>query len=1211
MGTVMENRGPARAILYLAAVLAAFALVSLTGIAVGPAGDWIAFLRGRQPFLGPALLASFLVFALSRPGRVPIAVAGAAGLLVEAVLGGYRFAQGADAVDVASGLGAGLGLSAIAASAVLAVRSRGDHALRGVRLSVLAAASIPPLAALVARFVADLSGSLQPRTLDRAFALADGALGFQPSFALARMAAGLPPVEWLASAAWLGVPVALALVWGTSDRAARARLLAGAGWVAVLGGILLLAVPAAGPAVAFPMAFPLEPPAPGSLDPAMALASPSWRDAAVALPVAWALVALWNLAGRSLAVRLAAAAWVVLASLAGPALGLTWAGGVIGAFPLALLALALALPPALAARPGRGGLIAIAALLEVGWIALVRLRPGLLDASPVAAWAAAALAIAAPLYLGRRASLVAAAAGDAAPAMDPDSATPADRRTTLVVSVLFFLSGFAGLLYEVVFAKSLALAFGSTAVASTTVLATYMGGMALGSWIGGRIGARRRHPLRAYALCELGIGVACALSPWTFRAVRALYVALAAGTDPASPALVALQVALGGLALLPPTVLMGLTLPLLIRHFEARDPSLGRSVGLLYGANTLGAALGSLATGYVVLPALGVLHATWAAVAANFAVAFVGFRLQRYSDRLLPAAAAGDPTADASPAPAAPPDRRLGIVVLVLLGVGGIVTIALETVYIHLLAVVAGSTAYAFALMLFTFLVGLGLGSAFTRARLKSNPSLPVLLAWCELALAGALLAGVFLWNRLPDHFASYASYRLVREFGAREFVRGVVCCLAMIPPALCIGGLYPLAMEGVGRAWPDRRVRAMGTAAAINTLGNIAGALLGGFVLLPLAGSLRSVHILAGVALALALAPWLLARGADRLRSLALLPVVLVLVALQPSSFDWTSIASGANVYFESQSYGRVIDHAESLDGGLTTVAKAGPDSAPVLTLLTNGKFQGDDSPEVGAQFGFAMCPLLHTTARDRALNIGFGTGTTARTLRDAGFRSLDVVDLSGDILRVADEWFPRVNKRVLSQPGVASYVTDGRNFLLLQDRRYDLVTIELTSIWFAGAAALYNREFYDLVLSRLAPEGVLEQWIQLHRLSREDIVSVIGTLRERFPRIWLYYTGNQGVLVACTHDCSPNPAAANRLHSEPALREALAWFGGSSNALAGSVLLDPPAIDRLLATAGFPVTLSTDDNLFLEYSTPRGNVRSYSSSIRENVAWLRTFAQ
>lgn len=1207
----MEHRGPVRALLYLAAVLVAFGLIGLTGIVVGPAGDWGAFLSGRQPFLGPAFLASFLVFALSRPGRIPIAVAAAAGLVIEAMIGTHRVFRGAGTIDVVSGLGAGLGLSAIAMGAFLALRSRTEDDVRGCRRPALVVSLIPPLAALVARFFADLSGGLQPRTVDRAFALADGALGFQPSFALGQFASAVPPIEWLASAAWLCVPVVMVLVWCTSGQTQRTRLLAAAGWVAVLGGTLLLAVPVAGPAVAFPMAYPLEPSALGSLQPFLALASPAWRDAAVALPVAWSLVALWNVAGRSFPVRLAVAGWIVVASIAGPALGLTWVASVISAFPLALLAFALTLPSSFAGRPGRAGLIAASAGIAAAWIALVRIPAGLLGVSPVLAWAAAVVVVALPLYLGRRASCRAATSGDEPHAARTPDPTPADRRTTLVVSVLFFLSGFAGLLYEVVFAKSLALAFGSTAVASTTVLATYMGGMALGSWIGGRLGARNRHPLRAYALCELGIGVACALSPLTFRAVRALYVALAAGADPASPALVALQVALGGLALLPPTVLMGLTLPLLIRHFEARDSSLGRSVGLLYGANTLGAALGSLTTGYLILPALGVLHATWAAVGANFAVAFVGFRLQRFSDLLLPASAGDGRTDEAVPVATVTPDRRLGVVVLVLLGVGGIVTIALETVYIHLLAVVAGSTAYAFALMLFTFLVGLGLGSAVSRAWLKRRPSLPVLLTACELALAAALLAGVFLWNQLPEHFASYASYRMVRDFGAREFVRGIVCCLAMMPPALCIGAIYPLAMEGVGRAWPDRRVRAMGTAAAINTLGNIAGALLGGFVLLPLAGSLRSVHILAGVALVLALAPWILARGADRLRSLALLPVVLVLVALQPATFDWTSIASGANVYFESQSYGRVIDHAESLDGGLTTVARAGTDAAPVLTLLTNGKFQGDDSPEVGAQFGFAMCPLLHTTSRERALNIGFGTGTTARTLRDAGFRALDVVDLSGDILRVADEWFPRVNRKVLSQPGVESFVTDGRNFLLLQDRRYDLVTIELTSIWFAGAAALYNREFYDLVQSRLAPEGVLEQWIQLHRLSREDIVSVIGTLRERFPRIWLYYTGNQGVLVACAHDCSPTPAAANRLHSEPALREALAWFGGSSNALAGSVLLEPAAIDRLLATAGVPITISTDDNLFLEYSTPRGNVRSYASSIRENVGWLRTFAE
>ena len=176
------------------------------------------------------------------------------------------------------------------------------------------------------------------------------------------------------------------------------------------------------------------------------------------------------------------------------------------------------------------------------------------------------------------------------------------------LSAIFFASGVAGLFYEIVFAKSLALIFGSTSDATTTVLATYMGGLALGAWIGGWLSGRVRNLLRAYALCELAIGVICAASPLTLHAVRSLYVAAAGSIDPGAAVLLVLRVALGGLALLPPTLLMGMTLPLLLQRLSPDARSIGRGVGLLYGANTLGASLGALAAASRCCPAARRAH---------------------------------------------------------------------------------------------------------------------------------------------------------------------------------------------------------------------------------------------------------------------------------------------------------------------------------------------------------------------------------------------------------------------------------------------------------------------------------------------------------------------------------------------------------------------------------------------------------------------------
>ena len=248
------------------------------------------------------------------------------------------------------------------------------------------------------------------------------------------------------------------------------------------------------------------------------------------------------------------------------------------------------------------------------------------------------------------------------------------------------------------FSKALALTFGSTSTATYTVLATYMGGMAAGAWLGGAIAARRANPLVLYALCELGIGLYCLVTPWFFPVIRDAYVVLAAGMAPDAPALLAARFGIGAAALVAPTVLMGMTLPILVRFFEQRNQALGMSVAWLYAANTGGAALGALLAGYAILPALGMTRTTLVAVALNLLAAYLGFRLSKSAALLAP----GAPAAAASRArPAAQLDgvssRALSYLALAILGIGGIVTLALEVKYVHLLSVVAGNSVYAFS----------------------------------------------------------------------------------------------------------------------------------------------------------------------------------------------------------------------------------------------------------------------------------------------------------------------------------------------------------------------------------------------------------------------------------------------------------------------------------------------------------------------------------
>lgn len=862
-------------------------------------------------------------------------------------------------------------------------------------------------------------------------------------------------------------------------------------------------------------------------------------------------------------------------------------------------------------------------LVYLGWVVVLRWGAPVWHGQPFLAWAwvVLTLAVCLPLHVQLARALYQTEPRPHEPvAVKPELSTTQTvdpTRHLRWVTAMFVLSGMAGLMYEVLFSKILATIFGSTALAAYTVLGTYMGGMALGTWLGGRLSGRVRQPLVAYAICEVLIAAFFVLTPALKAPIMSLYISLAQGLPPDAPALLPMRLALGSLLLLLPTVAMGATLPLLVKDLTVRHQGIGVSVGRLYAANTIGAAAGAILAGYVLIPSLGLTQGTLVAALANMLVALIAMDLHKRSVPVVlhPARAAKLGASDLlSKLPALP----WTWVPWVLLAVGGVVTLALEIVYFHMLATVAGNSTYAFALMLAAFLVGLGVGGEAARRWIRAGRDLIGGIVGAEWALAMLVMAGTAVWGGLPDYFAAFAYHRLPEGFGPREVVRAAVCVLAMLPPAACIGFIYPLAMEWITRSKTEGAVATMGTASALNTFGNIAGVFLAAFVLLPWLGSLWSIKALALVSLLLALLAgvvWVVGQTINLQKASLLVAGVGLFAAtsvVTPMQWDYTALSTGSNVYFRSQPWGRAIDHLESVDGGMTTVTEGqGADGQVHRTLLTNGKFQGSDSwgGEMVAQIGIALTPLLHTPQRGDALVIGYGSGVTARALLDVGFAQVNIAELSRDIVDMADKHFSRVNAMASQNPRSKLYVTDGRNLLLLSPKTYDLVSIEISSIWFAGAASLYNVEFYDLLKKRLNPGGVLQQWIQVHHISPLDLLTVIGSVRAQFPYVWFYMVGGQGVIVASEENQPPLKQNALLIDSEAGMKQLLAVYGGSVAGLGKDLLLGPEQVNKLLnSVPGVPMSywVSTDATAKLEYSTPRGNVLEGPDVVPSNIRFL-----
>lgn len=781
--------------------------------------------------------------------------------------------------------------------------------------------------------------------------------------------------------------------------------------------------------------------------------------------------------------------------------------------------------------------------------------------------------------------------------------------------LMFFVSGAAALVYQVLFAKELALVFGSTATATFTVLATFLGGMAIGSFLGGIIAHKASRPLVVYALLEAAIAIYCIATPSLFQGIQHVYVETAAGMLPDSPSLLVMRVILGASVLLVPTALMGATLPLLASALGQRSGSIGTRVAWLYFANTAGAALGALMTAYFIIPAVGVKSTTLIAAAMNLLVALAAFELAKTVSQ--------SPITDDLPVnDHSPGDRRLPamtfLAAMLSLGIGGVISLGLEVVYVHMLSIVAGNSVYAFGLMVATFLVGLSLGGETGRRILLSRTVAPAVALFLSLlGLATCIAIGVMFWNGIPEYFGSYANYPAARSFFAREVIRGLVCSMVMIPPTVFIGAAYTLAMDLVTSSNVRPQPILLGIGGAVNTLGNIVGVLLFGFWVLPMVGGLESIRVIAYAALILAVLVLVLAaRSYIRIGFSLAGAVFVLLLTTNRIELNYDNLSSGANVYFYPQHWGKVIDHAESIDGGLTTVTLGQTEQGRIHTLLTNGKFQGNDAlhGEMQAQIGFAVAPLLHSERRGSALVIGYGTGVTSRVFHDAGFRSLELAELSADVVTMANRYFGEINRNVSSAPGVKLHVTDGRNLLLLSDSKFDVVSIEISSIWFAGAASLYNREFYQLVKRRLHETGVLQQWVQLHRLSPLDILSVIASLRAEFRFVSLYVIGSQGILVATNDEMRklPNRNALVTLEKEVGLAEVRRIAGRDYTAIAGDLVLKPDEIDRFIAKFGVTPELlaSTDNNLLLEYSTPKSNVNDPARSYEANLSLLKEFS-
>lgn len=768
-----------------------------------------------------------------------------------------------------------------------------------------------------------------------------------------------------------------------------------------------------------------------------------------------------------------------------------------------------------------------------------------------------------------------------------------------ILFLLFFLSGISGLIYEVVWMRMAIRVFGCTVYATSVVLSAFMCGMALGSWLLGRYADRAQRPFRLYAILEVCAGGSALAATGLMAVLLPVYQAAFASTGGGRPMLTAIQVVLVFLVLIVPTMLMGGTLPVLSTALPDRKAFSAR-MAVLYGMNTLGAVVGVAGSGFVLLGVLGEWGTVLVGVIVHLAVAYVAWRL---AGNLPPQRSDKEPDAAADAGGAehriSPYGDGVRTLAFWAYGLSGFAALGYEVIWTRVLPVVLRTSVYAFSGMLAIYLLGIGLGSLLGR-RAADRAKDP--LAWfagleCSVALLS--LAGYALMLPADDTFVTAeAYYAFYPNFHWRLLVAAVV----IFPTTVILGALFPLVARCVT---PDvKRIGAsIGRLYAMNTAGCILGSMACGFLLLPVLGTSASMILLAALSAAIG---WVLfLSGRERLRAKAAAATVAaatlgtVLLALNlPDPYKGTvqrRMPPQTEIYF----------HKENV--AATTTATGIPDVPSSYRLWVNSEAMTALVTETKLM---AYLPLSLTPNPEpkKLLIICFGMGTTFKSAMTLGGLEIDTVELVPDVYECFGVFHPD-GPPLLKAPNVRTFADDGRNYLAMTDRRYDVITIDPPPpVEAAGVVNFYSLEFHKLCRERLAPGGLCCLWLPNCPVTEARMI--LRSFAESYPHITVW-GGRTAEGVFLMGSDEPHAIHRERLDAMLVRPEVMAdlkqWddAADSTDKILGRYLMDRGGL--LAYTAGQPLITDnyprTEFPLWRRVAEPRG-MREFSAL--EIYKWL-----
>lgn len=760
---------------------------------------------------------------------------------------------------------------------------------------------------------------------------------------------------------------------------------------------------------------------------------------------------------------------------------------------------------------------------------------------------------------------------------------------TGVIYVLFFCSGAAALIYEVVWMRLLSFVFGNTTYAASVALAVFLGGLAGGALLYGRKADRRTDLLRLYGLLEAGAGlIALVLPALLLDVLDPVYTWVYQRGGESLLALTAARLVLSAGLLVCPTILLGGTLPVLVRFLVRSEAGMEGHIGRLYGLNTLGAVAGGFAGGFLLMPALGMRMANVSGAAIGLSVAAAAIVLHYV------VGTRSAPEAEWAPAPEPPvegaPPETAGVWLLVAFALSGFAALAYEVLWTRLLVFFFETFVYAFSAMLCVYLLGLALGSliysfflAGSRRPVRWFVILEVLIG---LSAAGTIPLFILL-TRIQGAWAHASFWRFVEWY----FIASMVI---MLVPTVLIGAVFPLVCGVWARA--RRRVGGgVGEVYVVNTLGTVSGSLATGFLLIPAIGTRWTLFAMAGLNLLAGLMVWTaLARGRWRrgLRWAAAVGAPALLVM-------------GMNVVTDAEDLARVYEHGQRIEvewvregiDGTVTIDRARGRMDALFGMGEDRRLSINGVNVAGTRVDFHTTQklqahlglLIHADA-ERVLQVGFGSGGTAYSASLHPVDRIDCVEISRSVIEAAPR-FEETNHGVLRDPRVHLYIEDARSFVSHTPHEYDVILSDSTHPVLAGEGLLYSVDYLRDCAARLRPGGVFSTWLPVYSLRPEDAKVMVRSIRAAFPYVYIWHTSigrNEWCIVhGLNQPLSLEYESFAAEAAVPDVRRDLEQIGlDEPEDVLALLLYDHEAVDRWLGEEG-PV--NTDDNGYLEFVGPR----------------------